>query len=84
MHPTQVSCSFHTMSLQCPYLDPRLSQQVAYPPNHYIRRVPQRKIHTFTGCQVLQLCVLCAFGFAPWPYMKTLFPVLLLLLLPIR
>ena len=58
--------------------------QVAYPPNHYIRRVPQRKIHTFTGCQVVQLCVLCAFGFAPWPYMKTFFPVLLLLLLPVR
>ncbi|XP_043218670.1 sodium bicarbonate transporter-like protein 11 [Amphibalanus amphitrite] len=60
------------------------TEQVAYPPNHYIRRVPQRKIHTFTGCQLAQLIVLCAFGFAPWPYMKTLFPVLLLLLLPIR
>ena len=59
-------------------------RQVAYPPNHYIRRVPQRKIHTFTGCQVLQLAILCVFGFSPWSYMKTIFPVLLLLLLPIR
>ena len=57
---------------------------MAYPPNHYIRRVPQRKIHTFTGCQVLQLAILCVFGFSPWSYMKTIFPVLLLLLLPIR
>ncbi|XP_043238012.1 sodium bicarbonate transporter-like protein 11 isoform X2 [Amphibalanus amphitrite] len=59
-------------------------EQVAYPPNHYIRRVPQRKIHIFTGCQVLQLGILCVFGFSPWSYMKTIFPVLLLLLLPIR
>ena len=58
--------------------------KVAYPPNHYIRRVPQRKIHIFTGCQVLQLGILCVFGFSPWSYMKTIFPVLLLLLLPIR
>ena len=61
-----------------------LLSQVAYPPNHYIRRVPQRKIHIFTGCQVLQLGILCVFGFSPWSYMKTIFPVLLLLLLPIR
>lgn len=59
-------------------------EQAAYPPNHYIRRVPQRRIHTFTACQVLQLAALCAFGFSPWPYMKTVFPVLLLLLLPVR
>ncbi len=24
-------------------------EQAAYPPNHYIRRVPEKKIHTFTG-----------------------------------
>ena len=29
-----------------------LTEQSAYPPNHYIRRVPQRKIHLFTFCQV--------------------------------
>ena len=28
-------------------------EQTAYPPNHYIRRVPQRKIHQFTACQVI-------------------------------
>ncbi|XP_045124359.1 sodium bicarbonate transporter-like protein 11 isoform X2 [Portunus trituberculatus] len=59
-------------------------EQAAYPPNHYIRRVPQRKIHKFTGLQVIQLLVMCSLGFAPWPYLKMMFPVALLLLLPIR
>ncbi|XP_076043652.1 solute carrier family 4 member 11-like [Oratosquilla oratoria] len=59
-------------------------EQAAYPPNHYIRRVPQRKIHKFTGLQVVQLFVMCSFGFSPLAYMKMMFPVLLLLLLPVR
>lgn len=59
-------------------------EQAAYPPNHYIRRVPQRKIHLFTGLQVLQLIVLCAFGFAPFPYLKMFFPMLIFSLIPIR
>lgn len=58
--------------------------QAAYPPNHYIRRVPQRKIHQFTGCQVMQLLVMCLFGFAPWVYMKMVFPLIILFLLPVR
>ena len=58
--------------------------QAAYPPNHYIRRVPQRKIHTFTFIQMAQLLVLCIFGFSPIPYMKMIFPVLLMFLIPIR
>lgn len=59
-------------------------EQAAYPPNHYIRRCPQRKIHIFTACQLVQLAVLCFFGFAPWPYVQMVFPVIILLLLPIR
>jgi len=58
--------------------------QTAYPPNHYIRTVPQRKIHLFTFLQILQLAVLCGFGFAPIPYLKMVFPVLHLVMLPIR
>lgn len=58
--------------------------QAAYPPSHYIRRVPQRVIHKFTGCQTLQLLVMCVIGFAPFPYVKMMFPFLLLLLLPVR
>ncbi|KAK8771758.1 hypothetical protein V5799_024999 [Amblyomma americanum] len=59
-------------------------EQAAYPPNHYIRRCPQRKIHLFTSCQLAQLALLCFFGFAPWPYVQMVFPVIILLLLPLR
>ncbi|XP_031566650.1 sodium bicarbonate transporter-like protein 11 [Actinia tenebrosa] len=62
-----------------------VTEQCAYPPNHYIRRVPQRKIHLYTIIQFLQLFVLCAFGFiGSLSYIKMIFPVLLILLLPIR
>lgn len=61
-----------------------ITEQAAYPPNHYIRSVPQRKIHFFTLAQLTQLAVLCGFGFAPYPYLKMCFPILILLLLPIR
>ncbi|XP_022252508.1 sodium bicarbonate transporter-like protein 11 [Limulus polyphemus] len=60
------------------------TEQTAYPPNHYIRRCPQRKIHVFTLCQVIQLAAMCFFGFSPWPYVKMVFPIIILLLLPIR
>ena len=35
-------------------------EQTAYQPNHYIRRVPQRKIHQFTACQVRKIYKECA------------------------
>ncbi|XP_078353100.1 solute carrier family 4 member 11-like isoform X2 [Oculina patagonica] len=61
-----------------------LTEQAAYPPNHYIRHVPQRKMHLYTAVQFLQLGVLCGFGFAPLPYLKMVFPVLLMFILPVR
>ncbi|XP_061832715.1 solute carrier family 4 member 11-like isoform X1 [Nerophis lumbriciformis] len=61
-----------------------LKEQTAYPPTHYIRRVPQRKVHYFTGLQMIQLVILCAFGMYPLPYMKMVFPLLMILLVPIR
>ncbi|XP_006874917.1 PREDICTED: sodium bicarbonate transporter-like protein 11 [Chrysochloris asiatica] len=61
-----------------------LKEQTAYPPTHYIRRVPQRKIHYFTGLQVLQLLLLCVFGMSPLPYMKMIFPLIMILMIPIR
>lgn len=61
-----------------------VTEQAAYPPNHYIRTVPQRKIHLFTFVQLIQLFFLCGFGFAPIPYLKMVFPIMLLLLLPAR
>uniref|UniRef100_A0A8C5AM98 Sodium bicarbonate transporter-like protein 11 n=1 Tax=Gadus morhua TaxID=8049 RepID=A0A8C5AM98_GADMO len=59
-------------------------EQTSYPPTHYIRRVPQRKVHYFTALQMVQLVVLCAFGMYPLPYMKMVFPLLMILLVPIR
>ncbi|KAL4230219.1 hypothetical protein ACF0H5_010604 [Mactra antiquata] len=61
-----------------------ITEQSAYPPNHYIRRVPQRMMHFFTLLQLIQLAVLCAFGFTPYPYLKMFFPVLIFLLIPLR
>ncbi|XP_041847035.1 sodium bicarbonate transporter-like protein 11 [Melanotaenia boesemani] len=61
-----------------------LKEQTSYPPTHYIRRVPQRKVHYFTGLQIIQLIILCAFGMYPLPYMKMVFPLLMILLVPIR
>lgn len=60
------------------------TEQAAYPPNHYIKRVPQRKIHLFTCLQLVDLAILCVFGFMPWPYIKMIFPIVLALFLPIR
>lgn len=56
----------------------------SYPPNHYVRKVPQRKLHVFTLCQLLQLGLVAFFGLSPWYYLKMIFPVLILLLLPVR
>ncbi|XP_047602705.1 solute carrier family 4 member 11 isoform X1 [Lutra lutra] len=61
-----------------------LKDQTSYPPTHYIRRVPQRKIHYFTGLQVLQLLLLCAFGMSNLPYMKMIFPLIMIVMIPIR
>lgn len=58
--------------------------QTSYPPTHYVRRVPQRKIHYFTGLQVLQLLLLCAFGMSTLPYMKMIFPLIMIAMIPIR
>lgn len=58
--------------------------QTSYPPTHYIRKVPQRKIHYFTFLQMVQLLFLCAFGMYPLPYMKMIFPLLMFILIPIR
>uniref|UniRef100_A0A8C8WHC1 Solute carrier family 4 member 11 n=1 Tax=Panthera leo TaxID=9689 RepID=A0A8C8WHC1_PANLE len=61
-----------------------LKDQTSYPPTHYIRRVPQRKIHYFTGLQVVQLLLLCAFGMSNLPYMKMIFPLIMIVMIPIR
>ncbi|KAF8566334.1 hypothetical protein P879_07143, partial [Paragonimus westermani] len=61
-----------------------ITEQSAYPPSHYIRRVPQRKIHLFTLTQLIQLTVLCSVGFAPSAYVELVFPFVLVLQIVIR
>ncbi|XP_048388799.2 sodium bicarbonate transporter-like protein 11 isoform X2 [Stegostoma tigrinum] len=59
-------------------------EQTSYPPTHYIRRVPQRKIHYFTGLQLIEIAILCGFGMAPLPYLKMIFPPIMLAMVPVR
>jgi sodium borate transporter 11 len=61
-----------------------ITEQQAYPPTHYIRRVPQRKVHLFTACQLIQLILLCAVGFSPYPFVEMIFPIVCFFFLPIR
>ncbi|EDV22178.1 uncharacterized protein TRIADDRAFT_59410 [Trichoplax adhaerens] len=61
-----------------------VTEQAAYPPAHYIRRVPQRKIHIFTITQVLQLAILCTVSFSPFKYLKLIFPIITFGLVPFR
>ncbi|XP_013396619.1 sodium bicarbonate transporter-like protein 11 [Lingula anatina] len=56
----------------------------AYHPNHYIRNIPLKTVFLFTLAQLIQLIVLCTFGFAPHKLMKPAFPAILVLLIPIR
>lgn len=60
------------------------TEQNAYPPNHYVRRCPQKTIHLFTFTQIVQLAIICAFGFWNYPYVQMAFPVVIALLIPIR
>uniref|UniRef100_A0A915D558 Bicarbonate transporter-like transmembrane domain-containing protein n=1 Tax=Ditylenchus dipsaci TaxID=166011 RepID=A0A915D558_9BILA len=60
------------------------TEQRSYPPYHYNRRVPQRIIHTFTLIELLQLVLLFAVGFAPWPVVQLMFPVVTFLFIPFR
>ncbi|XP_028967170.1 sodium bicarbonate transporter-like protein 11 [Galendromus occidentalis] len=60
------------------------TEQESYPPNHYVRRCPQRAIHLFTLAQVVQLGIFIFFGFSPWPYVTMTFPLVIMALLVIR
>lgn len=60
------------------------TEQAAYPPNHYIRRCPQRKIHLFTMIQLAQLAVVSFIGFYPNPYVNMAFPLAVATFVPFR
>lgn len=61
-----------------------LDEQSRYPPNRYIRRCPQRKIHLFTLVQLAQLLIMCLFGFSPINSVEMFFPVIILAMIPFR
>uniref|UniRef100_A0A914WVI2 Bicarbonate transporter-like transmembrane domain-containing protein n=1 Tax=Plectus sambesii TaxID=2011161 RepID=A0A914WVI2_9BILA len=60
-----------------------ITEQQAYPPNHYIRQVPQRTVHLFTFCQLIQLGILCGCGFSSVPYIEMIFPIVIFSFIPI-
>jgi len=60
------------------------TEQAAYPPNHYIRRCPQRKIHFFTMAQLVQLAIVSFVGFYPNPYVNMAFPLVVATFVPVR
>lgn len=66
----------------CPHLVLPPHRRHTHPPT--TSEVPQRKIHYFTGLQVLQLLLLCAFGMSPLLYMKMVFPLIMIAMIPIR
>lgn len=55
-----------------------------YSPIYYIRKCPTRKMHSFTLLQLAQLAVLLFIGYAPWPYLRMIFPLFIALLIPMR
>ncbi len=54
-----------------------------YPATHYIRKVPNWTIHKFTLLQFVCLAVLAAVEIGP-PMLAILFPLFVLLLVPVR
>ncbi|KAI1720438.1 HCO3- transporter family domain-containing protein [Ditylenchus destructor] len=68
----------------CQRISLLFTEQRSYPPYHYNRRVPQRVIHTFTLIELIQLAVLFCVGFAPWPVVQLLFPIVTFLFIPFR
>ncbi|QDT02632.1 PTS system fructose-specific EIIABC component [Rubripirellula lacrimiformis] len=55
-----------------------------YPINHYTRRVPTRTIHLFTLVQLVALVVLCIVNVIPYGPIQIMFPVFIVLLVPLR
>ncbi|CAJ0939653.1 unnamed protein product, partial [Mesorhabditis belari] len=60
------------------------TEQRSYPAIDYLRRVPQRIVHTFTLIEILQLVVLIVVGFYPLSYVEMVFPVIIALFIPFR
>uniref|UniRef100_A0AC35TLH5 Bicarbonate transporter-like transmembrane domain-containing protein n=1 Tax=Rhabditophanes sp. KR3021 TaxID=114890 RepID=A0AC35TLH5_9BILA len=61
-----------------------ITKQQAYPPTHYIRKVPQREIHYFTLVELFQLIILVGVGFSGNDFVEICFPLLIFSFIPIR
>ncbi|KAA5545346.1 HCO3- transporter [Roseiconus nitratireducens] len=61
-----------------------LTDSALYPVNHYTRRVPIRTIHLFTLVQFVCLVVLCIINVFPSQPVRILFPIFVVLLVPVR
>lgn len=61
-----------------------ITEQGAYPPNHYIRRVPQREMHKYTVLQLCQLLLLSFCALVPVAYIQMFFPFGIISLIFIR
>ena len=55
IHDLNPSCMHCRVFLIC---FPCFIEQAAYPPNHYVKSVPQKNMHIFTCCQVLYFYVI--------------------------
>ena len=56
----------------------------AYPPYHYLRKVPQATVHKFTAVQFAKLVIICVIAFLTTPTVELVFPILVLAFIPIR
>ena len=69
-----------------------VTDPVLYPPSHYVRKIPIKKIHIFTLIQIILVCILYSVSesasFFPnshiTPWISITFPILIILLVPIR
>ena len=61
-----------------------IKDRAAYPPYHYLRRVPIKVVHLFTICQILQLLVLSCVAFLTSTLVELVFPIVVMGLLPMR
>lgn len=61
-----------------------IRDRAAYPPYHYLRKVPIKKVHLFTLIQTLQLLLLCYIAFFTFSTLELVFPLIVLFYMPIR
>eukprot|EP01119_Soliformovum_irregulare_P016665 TRINITY_DN4862_c0_g1_i1.p1 TRINITY_DN4862_c0_g1~~TRINITY_DN4862_c0_g1_i1.p1 ORF type:complete len:634 (-),score=131.32 TRINITY_DN4862_c0_g1_i1:25-1926(-) len=61
-----------------------ITDQRLYPAAPGLRRISQRNIHIFTAVQIVCLLIFCFVSFFPNPYLTSAFPIIIVLLVPLR